>query len=193
MPFGPKPISVLKTLSEKQDKEEERGMHTYEAVLGILASVLGAGMVFIPYTLEKVGFTVALFLITFAMLVGQASVELYMQTVSLLPFPVNTLYDLGYIVMRTRIIVYVIAFLQLIMSCGLVICYLILFGTTSASIAKTSLDASAYPLLKEKTLWIISLTILLCPLFFKRKMKELTIVSLGLVIAFFVFLCCIVF
>jgi amino acid permease len=184
----PRSRDVLKRMSEK---EEERGMHTYEAVAGILASVLGAGIVFIPYTLEKVGFTVSFFLIIFAILVGQASVELYMRTVELLPFPVTTLYDLGYIVMRTRIIVYVIAFLQLIMACGLVICYLILFGVTAASIAETS--SSSYAILKERSYWIIGVTLFLCPLFYKRKMGELAWVSLSLVAAFFLFLLCIVF
>lgn len=44
-------------------------MHTWEAVLGILATVLGAGIVFIPYTIEKVGFTMAFIILLFSMTV----------------------------------------------------------------------------------------------------------------------------
>jgi amino acid permease len=74
----------------------------------------------------------------------------------------------------------------------MVVTYLVLFGNTAASIITTAL-ADPYPILKEKHFWILGISVLLTPLFFKRQMKDLTCVSIGLVLAFLVFLATIVY
>jgi amino acid permease len=111
-------------------------MRTWEAVLSIVATVLGAGLVFIPHAVYKVGIPMGIIIQIVSASLSFFSCTLYMRAQKMVPFPVETLYDLGYIVMRSRVIVFCIAGLLLTSCTGCSIIYLILFGDTAASIMK---------------------------------------------------------
>ena len=112
----------------------------------------------------------------------------------MVPFPVETLYDLGYIVMRSRVIVFFIAGLLLLSCTGCTVIYLILFGDTAASIVKQAVRASDdYPILAGRTLYVLIISGFLSPLLFRRKLNELTVVSIALAMAFILFIAAIIY
>jgi len=173
----------------KPGPEEKGGMRTWDAVLSIIATVLGAGLVFIPHAVYQVGIPMGMIIQVFSAALSFLSCTLYMKAQKMVPFPVETLYDLGYIVMRTRVIVFFIAVLLLTSCTGCSIIYLILFGDTMASIMKQAVRASDdYPILAGRTLYVLIISGFLGPLLFKRHLNELTIVSVVLALAFITFL-----
>jgi amino acid permease len=153
-----------------------------------MATQIGAGIVFVPYTVLMVGIPMASIVAVLSATILQLSIVTYMRTLPLLPFPVSTIYDLGYIVVRSRFIVYLIS-LTLILQCGtLTIIYLILFGDITASIADQQLEMSkTHPFLKSRALYVMVICGILLPLFFSKKLKELKFISLILGVAFGIF------
>jgi amino acid permease len=160
-------------------------MQTWEAIFTVISTCLGAGIVFVPYQVYKVGIFWGCFVMIAVCALNQASCVLYMKAMSLTPFPVVTLYDLGFLIFRSRIIVYVIAILLLITCSGLVVIYFILFGDIAASIVNTLSDnVEDDSFLASRTLYVLIISLLLSPLFYTKKLKEMTVISVILVIAF---------
>jgi amino acid permease len=106
----------------------------------------------------------------------------------MMPFPCETIYDLGYSLTRSRISVFFISILFIAANIGICITYLILFGDIMAKMVSMQLPAltDEEHFLKRRGYYVITLSILLTPLFFTKKIDQLTFVSIILTFAFIV-------
>ena len=96
----------------------------------------------------------------------------------MLPVPVRTIYDLGYIVTRKVWFVHFIS-LILIISCILrTVIYLILFGDIVKDIA---LNHSNGSIITTRAFYVLTVGALFTPFFFQKRLVQLNFASIGLV------------
>ena len=107
----------------------------------------------------------------------------------MMPFTCETIYDLGYVLTRTRVIVFLIAFLFIAANIGVCITYLILFGDIMSHIVSTQLKIEKDNILNHRYPYVIGLSAIMTPLFFTKKIDQLTVVSIILTFAFSIGFC----
>lgn len=123
------------------EKEAEEGMATWEGVLSMLSTLIGAGIVFCPFTFYNIGCFDGLIVFLITCIVSYISSYLYMYVMRLLPFNVETIYDLGYLVTKSRVFLIFIAALMIVSCGGMTITYCILFSDISMSLIKEWTDS----------------------------------------------------
>jgi len=89
-------------------------MKVWQAVLTFLSTIIGAGIVFIPYIVMQVGIPMALIICAIAVGFTQVSIVMYMRVMASVEIQIETIYDLGYYVVRNRFIVFLIAIILMI-------------------------------------------------------------------------------
>ena len=182
--------------TKAESESEEKGLSMWEGVFAVLSTYLGAGIVFVPYSFMTNGFPMTLVIMACVATFLHCSTCMWLNVLDMLPVDVNSIYDLGYTVSKNRFVIYLIA-AMLVFNCGgLTIIYLILFSDVSASIVNQSVPKAEGTILATRGIYVILVVILLSPLFFKKKLSELKIVSLllglmyGLFVATFIFQLC---
>jgi amino acid permease len=89
-------------------------MKVWQAVLTFLSTLIGAGIVFIPYIVMQVGIPMALIICAIAVGFTHVSIVMYMRVMASVEIQIETIYDLGYYVVRNRFIVFLIAIILMI-------------------------------------------------------------------------------
>jgi len=105
------------------------------ASLAILSTIVGGGIVGIPFGLYQTGIPVGIILNVLIALSVHYSCVLYLAGKDKMPVQVNSHYETGYLTMG-RSSIYMICTINLIGGFGLNMIYFIVFGETTASIVK---------------------------------------------------------
>ena len=109
------------------------GLNTFEASLALLSTIIGGGIVGLPYAMYHCGIPIGALLNVLVAVSCYYSCMLYLEARAQIPVAVNSLYELGFVTMGRPSIFY-ISTVILINSSGLMLIYFMLFGDTFASI-----------------------------------------------------------
>ena len=144
---SPKTSQLLEPLvanepAQCQDKGSPRNDHknnltVFEAGLALLSTIIGGGIVGMPFALFHTGIPIGVVSLILVCLLNLYSGHLLLLTRKISPMPVNSFYELGFVTMGSKS-VYLISILMLSLGIGSLILYFVLFGEISASIVRTA-------------------------------------------------------
>lgn len=78
----------------------EHGLTTFTGVLAILSTIIGGGIVSIPYSFVSVGIPLGIMLNIFAVIITMFSIDLYLACKDLVPDKPESMYEIGYMVLE---------------------------------------------------------------------------------------------
>lgn len=108
----------------------EHGLTTFTGILAILSTIIGGGIVSIPYSFVSFGIPLAIVLNCLAVVMTIYSADLYLACKDIIPDKPESLYEIGYMVMG-RNSIFLVGGVQFINSFGLMMVYFIIFSDTS--------------------------------------------------------------
>jgi amino acid permease len=117
----------------------ENGLTTFTGILAILSTIIGAGIVSLPYAFVSVGLPLGIFLNVFGVLTTIFSVDLYLAAKEIIPDKPESYYEMGYMV-QGRKSIFSVGFIQFINAFFGCILYFIVFGDTSAQLAANTFN-----------------------------------------------------
>lgn len=157
-------------------------------VLAIMSTILGGGMVSIPWATFNVGLIPTIGIACFASAQVVISCVLFLRAREVCPDSPQSMFEMAFLILG-RASIFIISGGLFIQSFGLIIIFFNVFGATASSfysnLAGASLDE---PGMMETPLpWIVGLAVLLFPSIFMKELAELKIVSLSLFAAALIF------
>ena len=178
--------------------DEDHALTVFGGILTIISTILGGGIVGLPYGFYQLGlWPGTLFMITMGLLTINSS-WLYIKSKDLIPGKPESLYEIGYMLFK-RSSIFLISACLAINSLGLCMVYFIIFGKTFGSII-SSIFIKDIPngdidklegfnhFLAHRTPWISILALMLLPIMVKKELQELHIVSVGLFVSILIFI-----
>jgi amino acid permease len=109
----------------------EHGLTTFTGALAILSTIIGGGIVSIPYSFVSFGIPFGILANLIACLVVMVSCDLYLAAKDIVPDNPTSFYEIGYMTMG-RSSIFMVGLAQFINSFGLMLVYYIVFGDTTA-------------------------------------------------------------
>ena len=154
--------------------DSDHSLTTFGAVLTIISTIVGGGIVGLPYAFLELGLWVSLGCMLLVALQTLNSIWIYLKAKDLIPAKPESLYELGFILLGRPSIFYISGCLTL-NSFGLLMVYFIIFSDTMKSICKdlgdiTDDDTGFKHLLSLKQSWIIFLGFALLPVCLKKEL-----------------------
>ena len=122
-----------------QEPGDAATLGTWGTVLAIMSTVVGGGMVSLPWAFLQTGIYFAFGYLL--LMVGQVALStvLYLKARELCPFRTQSMQEVGFVVLGRKSIFW-ISFIILINSLGLLIIFFSVFGDTAASIVSSILE-----------------------------------------------------
>ena len=102
-------------------------MTSFEAGLAMLSAIIGGGIVGIPYAMIHTGIPTGFLINVLVASAGIYTGNLYLKCKDLSPTVVESLYELGYVILGVKAI-WIISTLVLISGIGAIMIYFIVFG-----------------------------------------------------------------
>jgi amino acid permease len=164
-------------MNEKE--KAKKGLGMAEGAFAILSTIIGGGIVGVPYSLLHAGIPVGVLLHALVAATCLYSCQLYVKAKDLTPIPVESMYEIGFILFGRKMI-YVIAAIICLASTGLMMVYFIVFGDIFASIALQLFFNYDENFFTTRTFYILLLGAGLSFLVVKKHLKELKIISITL-------------
>ena len=112
-----------------------KSLTVFEAGLALLSTIIGGGIVGIPFAILQLGIPFGIVIILIIAAMSLYSGSLYLRVKDLSPTKVESLYELGFVTMGSASI-YFIAATMMSLSLGACIIYFVIFGDIAASLAK---------------------------------------------------------
>jgi amino acid permease len=106
-------------------------MYTWEGVLSMLSTLIGAGIVFTPFMVYQIGLFDGLVVFLVVEIISYVAVYQYMYVMTMIPFNVETIYDLSFLITKSRTFLLVVAVLMFVACSGMTVTYSILFARIS--------------------------------------------------------------
>lgn len=159
----------------------------FGGVLSIISTILGGGVVALPWSFYMLGIYPALaIMVVMACLTVNSSV-LYLKAKDLTPGKPESIYELGYILMK-RASIFIISGILTLNGLGMCMIYFMIFGNTIGSIVAGINNFEGQPdtfitgstFIYQRTIYILVLAMFLLPIIVKKELQELHIVSMGL-------------
>ena len=166
---------------------ENKGMSTNDTALAIISTIIGGGIVGVPFSMMHTGIPVGILLHTFVALTCAYSCSLYIKAKDLTPVPVESLYEISNVLIG-RWSIYLISVIVLGVSSGLMMIYFIVFGDVFASVSSQLFFNSEENFMTTRAFYVLALGLCLTPLVIKKHLKELTIVSVTLFVTIALFM-----
>jgi amino acid permease len=107
------------------------GLTTFGGGLAILSTILGGGIVGLPYAIHTLGLPMGIALNLVVVFLSYESGMMYMALRSMLPNRPDSLYEIGFKLLGRKAI-FLNAFVNFVMSSGLMLIYLIVISATLA-------------------------------------------------------------
>ena len=111
----------------------QHGLTTSTGVLSVISTIIGGGILSIPYSFVSFGIPIGIVMNLLAVVMVTVSVFIYLRVKDLIPDKPESLYEIGYMVLGRSAIFYV-AVIQFINSFGLMLVYFIVFGDTAGQL-----------------------------------------------------------
>jgi amino acid permease len=157
----------------------------------VLSTIIGGGIVGIPYSMYHTGIPMGLLLNIVAALSCQYSCVLLLGAQQNVPIQTNSIFELGYIV-KGKLTIYLYGFLLILFSFGLMLIYFIVFGEVAAGCIKSLFYPETDNFLTNKVCYILILGIGLFYPIAQKELKKITalsvilFVSIAIIIAFMI-------
>ena len=185
-------ISRDKPTSEDSFEEldgEHKRLSSKGAALAIVSTIVGGGIVGIPYAFYYTGLGLGIALIVFMGLQTVSSVKIYLEAKDILPGKPQSLFEIGYMLYK-RNSIFIISAIIIFNSFGLMMVYFIVFGDTLRSVAMDFSDGriTGDDFLGKRMAYVIFLAAALTPLVLKKQLNEISILSVLLFVAIFSFI-----
>ena len=155
------------------------------AVFAIISTIVGCGIVGLPYCFLHLGFFISLFLMILLSIQTYNSTSMLLKVKDMLPGKPESLFEIGFWLFK-RPSIFFISVILLINSIGLVTVYLIVYATTMESIFNDlfGLSGSSYlHFIAKKEFWIIFLALGITPIIMKKDIQEMYLISVVLFIS----------
>ena len=114
---------------DEVDLGDSHALTTFGAVLTVVSTMVGGGIVGIPYAFLQMGLIISLALMIFTVLITINQTWLYLQVKDLIPGKPESLYEMGYMLMKRKSI-FLISIILNVNSLGLVMVYFIVYSST---------------------------------------------------------------
>jgi len=151
----------------------EHGLTTFTGVLAILSTIIGGGIVSIPYSFVSVGIPLGILLNIFAVIITMFSIDLYLAGKDLIPDKPESMYEIGYMVLE-RGSIFMVGVIQFINSFFLILLYFIVFGETAAQLfANMFNDGVRDVFYTERWFYVLIIATLMLPVILKKELAEL--------------------
>ena len=164
-------------------KPHEGTLGTWGTIFAFMSTVVGGGIVSIPWSMYQTGFPQGMLLSVFATLQVLLMSFLFLKARELCPSMPQSLYEQGFILIGRQSI-FIISFLTFVQSFGLIVIFMGIFGSTLAQLLTNIFwsdvpeDQANFGMKKE--CWVIVLALLLFPSVLKKELAELKIISAAL-------------
>ena len=162
-------------------------MNAFEAGLALLSTIVGGGIVGIPYAILQTGIPLGVALNFGVAIGGWYTGSLYLKVKDMSPTYVESLYELGFVTMGTSFI-YFYSVLVILYGTGCTILYFIVFSNISASLAKAMLDEGTENMWTQRTIYVVCLAVLMAPLCLKKMLGEIKFLSILLFVSIAIFI-----
>ena len=144
------------------------------AVLAMISTIIGGGIVSLPYAMYQFGLPLAIVINFLVAYMVWKSVALYLTTKDLLPDKPESLFEIGYMLMGRKSI-FAIATTLAINSFGIGIVYFQVFSSIGAGLSVTYGSPDSF--FAERWIWAVGLAVLLVPIILMKDLGHFTIIS----------------
>jgi len=167
--------------AEKDDDGETPGtLTTSGAVLGIISTILGGGLVAIPYAFYCTGLGLGLGVVAFAALQVVACSALYLKAREACPNRPSSLFEIGYLTLG-RPAIFLICFMVWVNSFFLLAIFINVWSHTALSVVENFAGGAEIPAwLQSNIPYGLLISVLLLPTCFLKEIAELHWVSMSL-------------
>ena len=155
------------------------------AIFAIISTIVGCGIVGLPYCFLHLGFILSIFLMIILSFQTYNSTSILLKVKDMLPGKPESLFEIGFWLFK-RPSIFFIAAVLVINSLGLVIVYFIVYATTMESIFNDLFGLSGQSYLHfiaMKEFWIVVLALAITPIILKKDIQEMYIISVVLFIS----------
>jgi amino acid permease len=120
-------------MDEEEETPEHHGLSTFGAALTIVSTIVGGGIVGLPFAFYTTGLPTGIVILVLMCLQTVASTKLYLCCKDLLPGQPESLFEMGFVLFK-RSSIFVISGVLIFNSFGLMLLYFIIFGDTMSSL-----------------------------------------------------------
>jgi len=154
------------------------GLSANSAALAIVSTIIGGGIVGLPYAMLLLGFVVGIFTNLVFCFITAMSGLIFLKLRENIPGKPNSLFEIGYM-LQGRKSIFLVAGTQIFFSFGLMIIYFIVFGDTAAQVVggftNTLLGESWYC---SRWFYVVIVAAALAPVCAQKELAELEWLSL---------------
>jgi amino acid permease len=167
------------------DLSEKKGLNFFLAALALLSTMIGGGIVGIPYAFYLTGFPLGIIMNIICAALTSLSCLLYIQTIHLMK-GTDSLSMIGYKLIG-RPFIFMMSIILMLLCMGAMIIYFNIFGTIASSLVQ-DLTHNTTSFFTNEPFYIIVMGVLNLYPVLKKSIKELKIVSVILSISVATFL-----
>tara|TARA_B110000285_G_C15001531_1_gene551665 strand:- start:530 stop:1120 length:591 start_codon:yes stop_codon:yes gene_type:complete len=170
------------------DHGEEHRLTKIGAALTIISTIVGGGIVGLPYAFYYTGLAMGIGFILVMAIQTVLSVELYLAAKDFLPGKPESMFEMGYIIFKRNSIFFICSII-ILNSFGLMLVYFIVFGDTLSSlVSDLNSNVNEDDFFGKRMAYVIILSLCLVPLILKKELQELKIISVFLFVSIFTFI-----
>lgn len=160
---------------------EKEGLTLFSGILALISTVVGGGIVGVPYAFINLGIPTAIVLNILVVIATIYTVSLYLGIKDAVPGQPESLYEIGYMLIGRKSI-FIIGGILFVNSLGACMIYFITFGDTMGQLVATffdgaSLDSEWYC---SRYFYVLILAALLTVVVLKKELAELEWISIVL-------------